>query len=197
MLEQPPAFDEAHDVVLAQPFCAHHLHRGLIQAGRADLLLANLRERWGAMIQAGSTTLWEIWSPLASQCHAWSTTPTFDLSTYVLGITPLTDGFVKALIAPQLLDLTWVQGRFPTPQGAIELAWERNEQTFQLTLILPDAMPFELRLPFTATSITVNDQLAWALGRPNSMIDGLAIEIDSGVARLVGARGGTYSIVAS
>jgi alpha-L-rhamnosidase len=52
------------------------------------------------MIAAGSTTIWELWSPLASQCHAWSTTPTFDLSTYVLGVTPLADGFAITLIAP-------------------------------------------------------------------------------------------------
>ena len=94
-LYQPPAFDESQDVVLAQPFCAHHLHRGLAKTGHSDLLLANIRERWGAMIAAGSTTIWELWSPLASQCHAWSTTPTYDLSTYVLGVAPLADGFAK------------------------------------------------------------------------------------------------------
>ncbi|HMT30093.1 MAG TPA: pyridoxal-phosphate dependent enzyme, partial [Bacteroidia bacterium] len=46
---------KANDAVLAHPFCAHHLHRGLAQAGRSDLLLANIRERWGAMVDTGST----------------------------------------------------------------------------------------------------------------------------------------------
>ena len=106
-LYEAPSFDEATDVVLAQPFCAHHLHRGLAQAGRSDLLLANIRERWGAMVDTGSTTIWELWSPLASQCHAWSTTPTFDLSTYVLGVTPLADGFRRVQIAPPPVELAW------------------------------------------------------------------------------------------
>ena len=140
-LYEPPPFDEAHDVVLAQPFCAHHLHRGLVEAGRSDLMLDNIRQRWGAMIAAGSTTLWELWSPLASQCHAWSTTPTFDLTTYVLGVTPAEPGYRVARIAPRLGDLQWAEGNVPTPHGPIHVRVEPGKVT------VTSPVPVILELP--------------------------------------------------
>lgn len=163
-LYQPPAFDEERDVVLAQPFCAHHLHRGLVAAGRADLAVENIRRRWGAMIEAGSTTIWELWSPLASQCHAWSTTPTFDLSTYVLGIAPLADGFAKARVAPHPCDLAWARGGLPTPLGAVEVAWEREEGGIALNVHAPESMALQIVLPVAARRVEVNGRLAWVDG---------------------------------
>jgi alpha-L-rhamnosidase len=169
-----------------------------MQSGRVDLVLANIRERWGAMIAAGSTTMWEVWSPLASQCHAWSTTPTFDLSTYVLGITPLADGFAKALIAPQPVDLAWAQGHVPTPHGEIEVTWQQTEQAFQLTVQTPTAIPFHVILPYAAQRIEINGLLAWAAGQPGQTSAGLLpVWHPSGKVELIGAQGGTYSILAT
>ena len=149
-LETPPVFDEEHDVVLAQPFCSHHLHRGMAESGRVDLLLENIRQHWGAMIEAGSTTIWELWNPFASQCHAWSTTPTFDLSRYVLGISPLAEGFAQVLIAPQPGDLSWARGRFPTPHGEIDLSWQRKNQQFALFVTAPEAVALQIHLQGTS-----------------------------------------------
>jgi hypothetical protein len=193
-----PASDEARDVVLAQPFFAHHVHRGLWQAGRIDLVLANIRTRWGAMIAAGSATIWELWHPMASQCHAWSTTPTFDLSTYVLGVTSLADGFARVLIAPQPADLAWARGRLPTPHGPIEVAWQQTEEVFQLAVTVPEAAAFRIVLPFAAARIEINDQLAWEKGKVSQAIAGLSpIERGTGQVELVCERGGSYSIQAS
>ncbi len=194
-LYEPPPFDDAHDVVLAQPFCAHHLHRGLALAGRSDLLLANIRERWGAMIEAGSTTIWELWSPMASQCHAWSTTPTFDLSTYILGVAPLADGFARVQIAPQPVDLDWAEGTVPTPYGPIQVRWEQSTDTFQLTLDVPVACALRMVLPCRTKSIAINGERVWATGEAGQAVDGLmAQEAMPGQVELVGERGGRYVI---
>ena len=69
-------FDEERHVVLAQPFFAHHLHRALARAGMIDALLANVRRRWGMMLEHG-TTFWETWQldDMSSLCHGCSSTP--------------------------------------------------------------------------------------------------------------------------
>ena len=115
----------------------HHVHRALIAAGRHDDLLDNIRRRWGAMLEAGATTIWEVWHPLVSQCHGWSTTPTFDLSTEVLGVAPLEPGFSRVRIAPQPVDLAWAKGVFPTVKGDMAVSWQRDDRSFRLEASLP------------------------------------------------------------
>lgn len=192
---QPPPFDEASDVVLAQPFCAHHLHRGLA-VERTDLLLDNIRQRWGAMIAAGSTTIWEVWSADNSQCHAWSATPTFDLSSYVLGVMPLADGFAEALVAPHPADLAWARGRFPTPHGAIEVDWERADGRFSLTVDAPENVALQILLPLEAKRVAIDGQGVWVAGQATPPVNGWAIEASGQETRLTSTRGGGYSIVA-
>jgi len=140
-------FDEERHVVLAQPFFMHHVHRALARAGRYDDLIWNIRQRWGAMIEAGATSIWEVWHPMASQCHAWSTTPTFDLSTEVLGVVPLEPGFARVRIAPQPAGLDWARGVFPTMKGDIRLAWEKREEEFKLSAAIPEGSTAEITLP--------------------------------------------------
>lgn len=116
-------FDEEQHVVMAQPFFSHHLHRALSKVGRTDALLANIRRHWGALVEAGDDTFRETWQidGLTSLCHAFSATPTFDLSTEVLGITPLQQGFTHFQVTPNVGDLAWAHGDYPTPQGNIEV----------------------------------------------------------------------------
>jgi hypothetical protein len=61
--------------------------------------------------------------------HAWSATPTRDLSTRTLGVTPAEPGFGVARVAPSLGDLEWVRGAVPTPYGllSVEADRERSE----------------------------------------------------------------------
>jgi hypothetical protein len=142
------AFDEEHDVVLAQPFYMHFLHRAMAQAGLHVALLDNLRRRWAPMLEAGST-YWESWAliPITSMCHAFSATPTFDLSAETLGVTPLTPGFTRFRVAPQPADLAWARGVVPSPRGDIGVAWERHEAGLALTLDVPDGTSAEALAP--------------------------------------------------
>jgi len=191
-------FDEGQDITLAQPFFSHHLHWGLIQAGEFKWVLDNIRQRWGAMLAAGSSTIWELWSPLASQCHAWSTTPTYDLSTHVLGIYPLANGFAQVFIAPQIGDLAWAEGNFPTPYGNIRVAWQWKDQRFKLMVEIPQPNAFEVLLPVIAAQVEVNGQLAWAAGEANQKITGLSLnERASGNLMLLFEQGGAFTIQAA
>ncbi len=157
MLQGVPPFDEERDVALAQPFFMHHVHRALVKAGRFEQLLANIRERWGVMVERGPT-LWELWQPIGSECHAWAGTPTYDLSRELLGVTPLKDGFSQVRIAPRLVDLEWVRGRYPTPRGELEVSLERRQGQLHLEVKAPPSVTVELVPPEGTTSVTLNGQ---------------------------------------
>ena len=144
--ETPPFYEE-RNVVLAQPFFMHHVHRAFIAAGRQGDMLKNIRRRWGAMLDAGATTIWEVWHPLASQCHGWATTPTFDLSSEVLGVVPLAPGFARIRIAPQPVDLEWAKGVFPTAKGDVAVSWRWEGGAFRLEASLPPGTTAEIVFP--------------------------------------------------
>lgn len=57
-----------------------------------------------------------------SLCHGWASGPTSWLSEYVLGVKVLEPGCKTVQIRPNLGDLQWVEGTFPTPYGDIEIS---------------------------------------------------------------------------
>lgn len=54
-----------------------------------------------------------------SLCHGWASGPTAFMSQYVLGVFPVEPGFKKVKIAPQMGNLKWAKGKYPTPYGTI------------------------------------------------------------------------------
>jgi alpha-L-rhamnosidase len=122
-------FDEENNVVAAQPFFCSILHDAVVRAGRRDLL-PDLCLKWWPQIERGNTTFEEYWSgPIgeASRCHAWSATPTYDLTAHVLGVRPVEAGCRKVAIHPRFGHLTKLAGRIPTQHGMIEVAIERDK----------------------------------------------------------------------
>ena len=61
-----------------------------------------------------------------SLCHGWASGPTAWLSQNVLGVKPLEPGFKRVRIAPQLGNLQWAEGDYPTPRGVIHVRHERR-----------------------------------------------------------------------
>ncbi len=57
-----------------------------------------------------------------SLCHGWASGPTSWLSEYVLGVNVLEPGCKVVQIRPNLGDLKWVEGTFPTPYGDIKIS---------------------------------------------------------------------------
>ncbi|MFC6331870.1 alpha-L-rhamnosidase C-terminal domain-containing protein [Paenibacillus septentrionalis] len=59
-----------------------------------------------------------------SLCHGWASGPTAWLSEFVLGISSAEPGFGKVKIKPNLGDLQWAEGSYPTPHGPIHVRHE-------------------------------------------------------------------------
>jgi alpha-L-rhamnosidase len=140
-------FDPAKNVVLANTFFSHFVYRALCRAGRFDLVLALMRERYGRMLARGATTLWESYDPTASLCHGFSATPVYQLSTEVLGVYPTAPGFTRFRLAPQLGDLQHARGVFPTIRGDIDVHWRRTAGHIDLDIGVPEGAEADLVAP--------------------------------------------------
>ncbi len=76
-----------------------------------------------------------------SFCHGWAGGPTAWLSKNVLGVEPVAPGCAKVKITPHLGRLTWAEGTYPTPKGAIQLRHEKQaDGTVKSTIKLPDGV---------------------------------------------------------
>lgn len=62
-----------------------------------------------------------------SLCHGWASGPTAWLTEHILGFRPLEPGSKKLLIKPELSDLDWAKGLFPTPYGAVKVSHSKDK----------------------------------------------------------------------
>jgi hypothetical protein len=122
------SFDPETSVVAAQPFFAHFLHQAVAKAGRHDLLRP-LCLKWWPQVERGNTTLEEFWDGprgVVSRAHAWSATPTYDLTRHLLGVRALEPGYQRAEVRPHFGALQRLAGSVPTPHGPIEVDLTRD-----------------------------------------------------------------------
>lgn len=107
-------------------------------------------EGWEKMLDLHCTTWCENPDNPRSECHAWSSAPTYELSAMALGVYPTTDGFYTLRIKPAVkdFDIDRAKGSVPTPFGNIEIDWEIKDGRFTLNVALPsDEMLAEVVLP--------------------------------------------------
>ena len=80
-----------------------------------------------------------------SFCHAWSSAPTAFLAETVLGIKIMDVGCKKIKISPDLGNLTWAKGTYPTPYGVVSVSHKKNSDgTITTEYTAPDKVIVEL-----------------------------------------------------
>ncbi|MCG3180421.1 MAG: hypothetical protein BIFFINMI_02782 [Phycisphaerae bacterium] len=124
------------------PFFMFFVLEVLAAEERFGEMLDTIRDYWGPQIEAGATTIWEMYHPdqprmTRSHCHGWSAAPTFFLSHYVLGVRPAEPGYGTIRIAPRTGGLRWARGRVATPHGDVEVSWERRGRRLELRATSP------------------------------------------------------------
>jgi alpha-L-rhamnosidase len=122
-------WDAKREMVLAEPFFSYAVHDAVAKADRAELLI-DLVRRWEEFLVDGYDTFGECWG-WGTPVHGWSSTPTRDLVSYVLGITPAEPGFSKVRVAPRLGRLREAAGAVPTPHGFVEVLITGAEANIQ------------------------------------------------------------------
>lgn len=139
--------DEREGVVLANTFYGHFVQCALVKAGYGDLILAMQRDRYRSMLDLGATTLWENYEPTASLCHGFSASPTYQLTTGILGLRPELPGFGRLVIAPLVTNLTAIHASLDTVHGLVKASLTRTESDLHLDIKIPHGLPFEFRAP--------------------------------------------------
>ena len=99
----------------------HYLHSALNRVGEGDQYLEQLGY-WRTMLENGLTTWEETPNGSRSDCHAWGSSPNFELFRTVLGIDSASTGFNRVVIRPFLGKLTRVSGAIPHPRGEITVS---------------------------------------------------------------------------
>lgn len=110
-------WDVDREIVRAEPFFSAVVHDAVAAAGRADLLPTLVR-RWSRFLHDGYDTFGECWH-WGSPAHGWSSAPTTDLVTHVLGIRPGGLDDETYVVAPARTGIESFAARVPTRAGML------------------------------------------------------------------------------
>ncbi|MEM6377062.1 MAG: alpha-L-rhamnosidase C-terminal domain-containing protein [Bacteroidota bacterium] len=133
---------------------AQYLMEALYQGGEDqyahELMSATHDRSWYNMIKIGSTITLEAWDMKykvnADWNHAWGAAPANIIPRFMWGIQPLTPGFGKVRIQPQMGALTSCSLTYPTTRGPIKTTFKKTDQQTDYTIEIPANMIAELVL---------------------------------------------------
>lgn len=126
---------------IVTPFMRFFELEVLCELGEETLVLHEMREYWGGMIDLGATSFWEEYDPALPPelqydmyqdkyrkglAHAWGAAPIYLLGKYVLGVKPIEPGYRRYRVEPRLGDLDRIEGKVPTPHGEIAVYRDRS-----------------------------------------------------------------------
>lgn len=128
------------------PFAMQFMYEALEKAGEFDALLNSIRTKFQPMIDAGASTVWEMFAgsdfdthgfPTRSHCHAWSSSPIYFLNRIVLGIRQTQPGGKAFEISPWLGGLNYARGATVTPKGPVHVGWKIEGKSLQVIITAP------------------------------------------------------------
>ncbi len=170
-------------------FSSFHLE-ALYAVGRHSEALNLIRTQWGAMLDWGTPTFWEKWTPTDSLCHAWSTGPTRDLQAQWLGLTPTAPGWSEWRLSPVINDLTWAKGAVPTPKGTISASWTRGSNNLRMVFNVPANTVGHVRIPIAGLK-----NARWYFGGAAKLPAGASLETESGYLSFRLTQAGSYDLL--
>jgi len=139
--------------VYAAQFLLEALYKADEEEYALELLTATHDRSWAHMIYTvGSTITLEAWDNKYKENqdynHAWGAAPANLIPRYLMGIRPLSPGFSRVRIRPQIGGLVAAAIRLPIPQGEIGLQIARGDKAvWQATVSIPQGVTAELHVP--------------------------------------------------
>jgi hypothetical protein len=117
---------ENDSLPLVQPYFMHYVFEALEKAGLFEEYAFDIMYRWKELLNEHPSSLKEMWDG-GDYSHAWGGTPTYQLSTRVLGVSVQEPGFRALLLRPCLGPLRMAKGVIPTPLGPVLVSWRRED----------------------------------------------------------------------
>ena len=99
----------------------HYMFRALELSGRYNEYASKQLAGWETMLDLHCTTWCENPDSPRSECHGWSSAPTYEFSAMVLGVYPTENGYKSVRIKPfvDCFDLDWAKGTVPTDRKSV------------------------------------------------------------------------------
>ena len=147
-LAQPEQYDVITAVLTktkhASPYMEYYVLEALCAMGRFDAAKERMLQRYGGMIRADYSTLWELWIKIGgTRNHAWSGGPMVIMSKYFAGIRPVKAGWEEFIVKPQTDVCETLECTVPTVKGYIRVSIRKEA----------DAPVFEAAVPAKTTAV--------------------------------------------
>ncbi len=123
---------------MVQPYFMHFVFEALAKTNLFEKYAFGIMDRWSALLEEHPTSLKEMWDG-GDYSHAWGASPTYQLSTRVLGVSVREPGFHSFSLCPRLGRLRTARGVVPTPCGPIRVSWKREGGSLKGILCGPSA----------------------------------------------------------
>lgn len=128
---------------------------GLFDAGEGNyglsLLTSKTDRSWFNMLRVGSTITLEAWDnkykPNQDWNHPWGAAPANIIARKVMGIEPVTQGWARFSIKPQIGSLSNAQIAVPTIKGAIKALYKQTDSSFVVETEIPANTVADVYLP--------------------------------------------------
>jgi hypothetical protein len=140
-------------VLVGSPFASFFHHDYLASRGHMEELFQDIRTRWGAMVDFGSTTCWETFLGFyrgrltRSYCHGWASGPLYHLLRHALGVRLDVRSGRHIIVEPAANLLTWCRGRIHTPFGPVDTEWRVEAGILTIQVSSPEGLECEVRPP--------------------------------------------------
>lgn len=164
------AFADRQQRLSYSPFNQYFVIQAMASMGRYAEALTTIDDCWGGQLRYGATTFFEVYrpswnealskngAPVNNQCgytsftHPWSAGATKWLTEEILGVKPVTPGFVSFNVTPHLsAKVTSVKGSVPTQHGTIRTAFDI--QTGEGSLSIPEGTTAMWGIPKSGRAI--------------------------------------------
>ena len=142
-----------------------------MQYGFDALGHAGLFEKYGVEkmhtfeVEPATQTVRELGPKRGSHAHGWVGSPSYQMSSRILGVRPLTPGFATFAIRPTICGLSFAKGVVPSPHGDIAVDWEVKDRVFRLKTIVPANTAAVVSLPVGTVAqptLKVGGKVLWS-----------------------------------
>ena len=147
---------------LGSPYFASYYLEALYSADRHSDALDYIRRKWGRIIDAGATTLWEDFDfgTQGSLCHGSAVCPTRDLIAEFVGIKPV-PGAYRYAVTPHPGDLKWARGAVETRTGRLVVDWRVLRDRLDIEVSVPKDLKVDVYPPGPVDSTIAVDGKHW------------------------------------
>lgn len=152
----------------ASPYMEKYVLEALCVMGYYEDALKRMEQRFGTMVAAPHTTLWEGWeytggkgmkykSGNGTYNHAWSGGGLTILSQYIAGIEPIKPQFELFRVCPNLASLNRIKSVVPTVFGNIDLSVDKSDNLLNITLTVPAGTTAKVVVPQGYNTLVCGD----------------------------------------